>query len=191
MGWGAACGILSPCIGYVRTYVREWYLARREVTMSDAVTVRRLQPDDLPGFGALITRFFEYAGNELPTADQIRALFDKAVSTDHNIDFMAAVADQELVGIISVTFGESSYQVAPFGWCDDFYVDPRWRKAGIGKRLLQAVAELAAERGCSNILAAVGHDDHSAHRFYRARGFRDLRCDLLSLPLEPVSADAS
>ncbi len=159
--------------------------------MSAAVTVRRLQPDDFAGFGALITRFFEYAGNELPTADQVRALFDKALSADHNIDFVTAVADQELVGIISVTFGESSYQVAPFAWCDDFYVEPRSRNAGIGRRLLQAVAELAAKRGCSNILVAVGRDDHAAHKFYRARGFRDLRCDLLSLPLEPVSADPS
>jgi GNAT superfamily N-acetyltransferase len=159
--------------------------------MSAAVTIRRLQPEDLAGFSALITRFFEHAGNEPLTTDQIQVLFDKALSTDRNIDFMAAVAGQELVGIISITFGESSYQVAPFGWCDDFYVDPRWRSAGIGRRLLQAVAELAAQRGCSNILAAVGRDDHAAHEFYRARGFHDLSCDLLSLPLEPINKDPS
>jgi len=32
-------------------------------------------------------------------------------------------------------------------WLDDLYVQPQFRKCGLGRRLIEAVAKIAAERG--------------------------------------------
>ena len=151
--------------------------------MSDIIEIRNLQSGDLNGFATLLQQFFDYAGNNPPRDEEIRGLFERARSTEGNIKFVVAVSKEKLVGLISVTFGDSSYKFSPFAWCDDFYVDPDYRNTGIGRRLLQAIEQIAIRRGCSNILAAVGRDEEATQAFYRACGMRDMRCDLLTLPL--------
>jgi len=149
----------------------------------DAPTIRRLGPDDFDAFHALMTRFYQHANNELPDAGEIRTLFDQAVSPADNIEFLVAVVKDECVGLVSATFGLSSYKVSPFAWCDDLYVAENHRNTGVGSLLLQAVEDTARRRGCSNILLAAGEGEDDTLEFYATRGFNDMKCRLLTLPL--------
>ena len=48
---------------------------------------------------------------------------------------------------------------------------PSHRRAGHGRRLLQAAITLAAERGAGRFLLEVAEINHGAHRFYASNGF--------------------
>ena len=145
--------------------------------------IRPLEASDRDGFVELITEFYQHANNPIPAAPEIRKLFRNALEPQSNYHVVVAEAASQLVGIVSVTFGESSYRTAPFAWCDDLLVLPTQRRAGVGKRLLEAVIQRARDAGCSNVLLGVGESDEQAQAFYRSLGFEDLKNRLYSLPL--------
>jgi ribosomal protein S18 acetylase RimI-like enzyme len=149
-----------------------------------AVAVRKLAAADYAGFLALMKRFYVYSGDKEPDLEQVRPLFRRALDPGVNYLVLVAAAGAELVGMLSLTFGESSYKAAPFAWCDDFYVDEKLRVQGIGKILTRAAMAAAKKRRCSNILCGAGQDETAALKFYERAGFKDMRCKLLTLPLK-------
>ena len=148
--------------------------------MEADVTIRMLHVEDAAAFAESMKQFMAGAGDDPPTERELQTLFERALRPESNLVYIVAACDVGLVGMLSLTFGESSYKLAPFAWGDDFYVDERHRRAGIGRRLIERAVEIAAERGCSNVLVGVGRDESDAQAFYAATGFVDLRCNLLS-----------
>lgn len=146
------------------------------------MNIRRLCDKDFQEFKRIMKKFYNYAKNDIPEDNAIKLLFDKAVTGDDFI-FIGAFEGHEMAGILSLAFAESSYKVMPFVWCDDLYVEEDYRNKGIGKRLFMKAKEIAGERGCSCILAGVGQGEKEANAFYESIGFTDLKCNLLSLPL--------
>ena len=145
--------------------------------------IRELQPGDFPQFSQIMKKFYHHAGNSIPKEDGMKILFDKALDRESNLVFIAALDNQELVGILSLTFGESSYKVSSFAWGDDLYVNENYRNKGVGKKLIQKAKEIAESRNCSNILVGVGQDEIEVQKFCQSLGFMDLKCKLLSLPI--------
>ncbi|OFZ77029.1 MAG: hypothetical protein A2451_11960 [Bdellovibrionales bacterium RIFOXYC2_FULL_39_8] len=85
--------------------------------------------------------------------------------------------------MISLTFGESSYKVAPFAYADDFYVMKGKRGTGIGRALIERAKKEAIDHHCSNILVGVGNGESDSIEFYKKNKFFDMECKLMSLPL--------
>jgi GNAT superfamily N-acetyltransferase len=67
-------------------------------------------------------------------------------------------------------------------YVDDLVVEAAHRSQGIGARLLDHLEHLARDAGARCVELDSGHQRTDAHRFYRARGYRDtglkLRKDL-------------
>jgi len=59
-------------------------------------------------------------------------------------------------------------------WLDDLYVLPQFRKRGLGRRLIEAVARLAAERGCGRFEWIALDWNERALEFYRSLGAQTL-----------------
>jgi GNAT superfamily N-acetyltransferase len=55
-------------------------------------------------------------------------------------------------------------------WLEDLFVKPEFRRQGCAKRLLEALARLARERGCGRFEWAVLDWNGSAIEFYRSLG---------------------
>lgn len=144
--------------------------------------IREISSEDYEEFCKIIKNFFEYSGDKSENYNY-EALFEKVLSPESNIIFIGAFFDKEIGGVLSLTFGESTYKLSPFAWCDDFYVKEKYRGQGIGKKLIIKAKELAGERNCSNILLAVGQDETDSQRFYKSSGFLDMNCKLMTLPL--------
>lgn len=147
------------------------------------ILVRKLQNGDFDQFLNLMIGFYSYSGDGVATSEMIRPLFEKA--TDPNINFHVFVAADgtNLIGMISLTIGESSYKVSSFAWADDFYVDGATRGQGVGGKLMAAASDFAKDKGCSNVLVGVGFGEEETLKFYANKGFRDMQCKLLTLPL--------
>ena len=109
------------------------------------------------------------------TADQMRQ--DKDLFSC----FVAQTTDGEVVGF-------ASFFPAYYSWTgkaiylDDLYVTDRYRKMGTGKRLLQAVIDLARQEGCKKVRWQVSKWNSHAIDFYKSMGASidevEINCDL-------------
>src|SRR5580698_6552277 len=64
----------------------------------------------------------------------------------------------------------STFVGKPGIWLEDLFVLPEHRRLGVGKKLLQRVAELAVERGCGRLEWSVLDWNEPALELYRAMG---------------------
>lgn len=66
----------------------------------------------------------------------------------------------------------STFAGSPCLYLEDLFVRPAFRKLGLGRRLLQAVAEVAVDRGCARYEWSVLDWNTSAIAFYESVGAR-------------------
>lgn len=147
------------------------------------LSIKRLGLDEFEGFLSLLKGFYSYSGDGAATAEMVRPLFEKATDPKSNFYVFVASNEDKLIGMVSLTIGESSYKVASFGWADDFFVEEAFRSQGVGRKLMLTAAEFAKNLGCSNILVGVGQNETETLKFYEKNGFKDMHCKLMTLPL--------
>jgi len=145
--------------------------------------VREIGQDDFEGFKKLMKLFFSYAGESNTSEKEIKDIFKMAIAPNVNLIYLGAYDQGRLTGLLSLTFGHSSYKAAPFAWCDDLIVDPDYRRRGVGKALMQKAVEMAKDKQCSNLLLGVGNNDSKARDFYASFGYKDMNCRLMTYPL--------
>ena len=137
------------------------------------VEIVRASAEDAPAVGELVTRFFLEEGFELPE-ERLEARVRTYIDQPGHAIF-AARRGSEAVGVATVM---TSYGLE-YGWSaelEDLYVLPEERGHGLARRLVDAVAEWAASRGCSAVLVTVtpeGEHEHSLTAFYARLDFRD------------------
>ena len=81
---------------------------------------------------------------------------------------MVAADDTGLVAISFVTF---SSKWVPFAMVEDLVVAPNARGMGVGKKVLDWIADEARERKIYRIMLESGVTNHDAHRFFEREGF--------------------
>jgi GNAT superfamily N-acetyltransferase len=69
----------------------------------------------------------------------------------------------------------SSFVGRPGLWLEDLYVRPRFRKRGIGRRLIEAVADVAAQRNCGRFEWTALNWNRDALEFYERLGAKALK----------------
>lgn len=141
----------------------------------DGVTVRGATPADVGEVHAMMRElavFEELSGSfEATVADLERHLFGDRPAAG------ALVAEAAGVGLIGYavhfpTF--SSFAGRPGLWLEDLYVRPEWRGRGAGRALLDAVVDVARERGCGRCEWSVLDWNRRAIGFYESVGGRIL-----------------
>ncbi len=120
---------------------------------------------------ALFEKLPEKMTNSVEQIKQERDLFNCFV----------AVVDKKIVGY-------ATYFLAYYSWIgkslylDDLYVSAKYRKKGIGKKLLDTVIDLAKNKECKKIRWQVSNWNKNAQKFYEYIGAEiddvELNCDL-------------
>jgi aminoglycoside 6'-N-acetyltransferase I len=62
---------------------------------------------------------------------------------------------------------------SPVGFLEAWYVAPQWHKRGIGRALIDAVAQWARARGCAEFASDALLDNDDSHAAHRACGFAE------------------
>jgi GNAT superfamily N-acetyltransferase len=120
-----------------------------------AIEIARVQPEAIANF---------YRANE---REGLRALYDFSVVWHEQVYDFAAIDDG------GVTTGAASIRVAAsVAQVERIVVAAAHRRTGIGRRLLDAVADAASYYNCHKMSAFVPHRS-SAQRFFEACDYRE------------------
>ena len=132
--------------------------------------VRAARESDVPRIHELVLALAEYerARDEVAaTTDQLRdALFGPAPA----VHALVAEHDGRVVGFAVWFLNFSTWQGVHGIYLEDLFVEPAHRGSGLGKALLQALAEIAVERGYARFEWSVLDWNQPAIDFYRAMG---------------------
>jgi ribosomal protein S18 acetylase RimI-like enzyme len=89
------------------------------------------------------------------------------------------------VGYIVLTFGCSFEYHGRDSFIDELYIEPQYRRQGIGRRAMQFVEERARELGVNAIHLEVDQGNDPAAELYRRAGYDDHSRFLMTKWLKP------
>ena len=89
------------------------------------------------------------------------------------------------VGYIVLTFGYSFEFHGRDSFIDELYIEPQYRRQGIGRRAMQFVEERARELGVNAIHLEVDQGNDAAAELYRRAGYDDHARFLMTKWLKP------
>lgn len=108
------------------------------------------------------------------TAEDVRAII-----ADEGNDVLAATVDGELMGYtiskVKTVSGNSLLRRRTVYYIDDFCVDPRCQRLGIGRALFAAAKDRATELSCDMLELNVWECNPEAIAFYEACGMKTQR----------------
>jgi GNAT superfamily N-acetyltransferase len=136
------------------------------------IRIRSAEPADVPLITELIKALavYEKLEHELRATDEkVRhALFGERPYAETLI----ADYDGEAAGFALFFHNFSTFLAQPGLYLEDLFVKPEHRSHGIGRALLQRLAQIAVERGCGRMEWAVLDWNVDAIRFYERLGAR-------------------
>lgn len=128
------------------------------------IAIRMASPEDAPGLMRLNTAF---NGPGTQTVEGIKA----ALETPGAELVLVAEAAGEPIAFCCCQLKYSFCYGEPSGEITEFYVDPGYRRQGVGRRLLQAAIGQCKARGAGEITLLTGDDNYAAQALYASGGF--------------------
>ncbi|MDR2679612.1 MAG: GNAT family N-acetyltransferase [Tannerella sp.] len=129
--------------------------------------------DDLNAIGMLINAYIEDAmgGGEPLSRQQQSRLAEALAQHPKSIVLLACIGDIRC-GMLVAFENYSTFTVSPMINIHDVIVLKEYRGKGAGKKLLEAVINIARGRRCSRITLEVRADNPIARRLYKNAGFK-------------------
>jgi ribosomal protein S18 acetylase RimI-like enzyme len=139
------------------------------------VTVRACDyanPEDRNAIGVLINAYIadEMGGGE-PLAPSQQSRLAEALRQHPKSTVLLACIGEIRCGMLVAFENFSTFTVSPMINIHDVIVLKEYRGRHAGRRLLEAVADIAAKRGCSRITLEVRKDNPVARHLYKSMGF--------------------
>ncbi len=126
-----------------------------------------LKEQDLGSLSELFSQFW----GESSVLESMVKTFAR-LSDDPDYVLLGAKQDGVLLGFCMGVVCRTLYgDCSPFMVIEDFIVDDKHRRAGIGSALMSTVEQRAVDRGCSQVLFVTENDRRDAHGFYAAQGY--------------------
>lgn len=150
-------------------------------------SVTETSPGDA-GFQSFVELFDQYRAHfgQPPDLDKSQAWLADATTKGPMCAFLARV-DGVAAGICVIAICPASLTLGEFWMIRDIYVDPRWRRTGVARALLDAVRAAALQRGALRLTLQTEDDNAAALRLYEQYGFGPVPgLRHLMLPLVPT-----
>jgi GNAT superfamily N-acetyltransferase len=126
----------------------------------------------IPELLKLIRELAKFERLELEVEATVESLRDSLFGPQPVAGALLADYDGEPVGYAIYFFTFSSFVGRPGLWLEDVYVRPQFRRRGLGRRLIEAIARIAAERNCGRFEWTVLNWNRKALDFYKGLGAR-------------------
>jgi ribosomal protein S18 acetylase RimI-like enzyme len=141
------------------------------------VTIRPAESRDVELIHGSIEGLARHVGMTGMLASKPADLANALFSADPPLRGIVAEVDSEYAGM-SLFFRTYSTWFGRLGvYVQDIFVEPRFRRQGVGDTLLRHVAALARAQGAGYLRLTVDADNHSAQRFYARMGLEYGKAD--------------
>lgn len=142
--------------------------------MSAAVRIRPAERADVPLILDLIRALAEYERAPDKAIGTAEALEEHVFGERPAAEVLIAETGGEAVGFALFFTTFSTWLCRPGLWLEDLFVLPAHRAAGVGRALLERLAQLAIERGCARMEWVALDWNEPALGFYARLGARPL-----------------
>ena len=132
--------------------------------------VRRVRPDDVPAIVALVEELAEYERARHECRLTTEQLHDVLFRPNAALFGHVAEVDGRVVGVALWFLNFSTWRGTHGIYLEDLFVQPDQRGSGLGRALLQALAEECARQGYARLEWAVLNWNDPAIGFYRSLG---------------------
>lgn len=129
------------------------------------IAVRPARPDDASAIEVLLAQL----GYHMP-ADDLRERL-AALASSRNDATLIAVKDGPAIGLIALHWSTMLHQPGPTARITTLVVGDNSRGHGVGRRLVEAAADIARTSGCTILELTTALDRRDARAFYEALGF--------------------
>src|SRR6266436_6755847 len=108
-------------------------------------SIKPITRDEVPGLLELIRELARFEKLEHQVEATAGLLSDSLFRTNSVAGALIGRVDDELAGYALYFFTFSSFIGRPGIWLEDLYVRPAYRRQGLGRAMIEAVARIAAE----------------------------------------------
>lgn len=103
-------------------------------------------------------------------SDEDNDSFQKVIKNKTNYIFVAE-ENNKIIGLITASTRLAVRYPNPIMQVDELYVDPAYRKHGIGKHLIAEVEKVAHKNNCQKIYIESAYKHTLGHRFYEKNNY--------------------
>lgn len=140
--------------------------------------VREATPAEVPAVAAAVEGLLVELGGRRPSREEMETEV-RAIVEDPEVGAMlVAEAAGGIVGVLGASWTRAIHVPGRYAVIQDLWVHPDWRSRGVGAELVDAMVELARERGVSRIEVGLPRESFEAIRateaFYLANEFEPL-----------------
>ena len=136
------------------------------------VTISKIRPARLPDLLKLIRELARFERLEDEVEATVASLRKSFFGRPPAAGALVAERRGELIGYAIYFFTFSSFVGRPGIWLEDLYVRPQFRRRGLGRRLIEAIARIGVKRNCGRYEWTALNWNRTALGFYRTLGAR-------------------
>ena len=134
--------------------------------MSGPITIRPLQQADRHEWRGLWRGYLEYYETSLP--DEVyETTFSRLLSSGHpDQNGLIALQDGRPVGLVHYIYHPHNWKIEDVCYLQDLYTEPAARGAGVARKLIEAVYNVADAHGCPTVYWLTQDFNVTARRLY-------------------------
>jgi GNAT superfamily N-acetyltransferase len=137
--------------------------------------VRSARPADADTVARAVRELLLELGGTPPEAQAMRGAARAAIDDARAAAVLVAEAEGGLVGVIAASWQAAIHVPGEYALIQDLWVDPAWRSRSVGRKLLDALFELARERGLTRVEVGLPRESFprfaATEAFYAGNGF--------------------
>lgn len=159
---------------------------------SENVIVRWSSPEDKNDIARLLRDLMVYIaslyGEEESSVKRLEHVLDdldETFSRPGDYRFIVAEVDGKIAGICGAEMTYSTWHAKPYIILNDVFVDPLFRRRGIGTELLGFLTDYAHSIGCCRIDLLVESENWCARKLYEKHGFKCIPRASYSMEIQP------
>jgi GNAT superfamily N-acetyltransferase len=139
--------------------------------MSETLQVRPVRESDFDAWHVLWTGYNAFYGRADVTAlaeEITRLTWQRFFDAYEPMHALVAEQDGALLGLVHFLYHRSTIQIGPSCYLQDLFTGAAARGKGVGRALIEAVYEHAAEAGSKRVYWQTHETNHTAMRLYDA-----------------------
>jgi GNAT superfamily N-acetyltransferase len=133
-------------------------------------SINQIGRDEVSGLLELIRELARFEKLEHEVEATVDSLRESLFGTEPVVGALIGRVEDELAGYALYFFTFSSFVGRPGIWLEDLYVRPAFRRQGLGRAMIEAVARIGAERNCGRFEWTALNWNKNALDFYRKLG---------------------